>query len=108
MSIAPRKKIIWAYSYQLVPPQPADKLREVKSLLDREHHAAKAREGTWEGRLVVDERIAAILVLSDSPELDVESNKRVEHALRAVNAGFSVTVPMAVAPEAPVGPSPKD
>lgn len=105
MNTPPR--IIWAYTYQLVPSQPVEKLRELKALLEREHTAARAREGTWEGRLVVDERIAHILVLSDSPELDLESNRRIEQALRAINAGFALTVPMAVPTDPPADVAPK-
>lgn len=88
--------VIWAYTYRLVPPQPASKLRAVKALLAKEHRAAKQRAAVWEGRLVVDERIAHILVLSDSPNLDHEVNQRLEDALRAIDAGFAVTVPLAV------------
>jgi hypothetical protein len=92
----PRSPLIWAYTYRLVPPQPAEKLRAVRALLAHEHRAAARRAAIWEGRLVVDERIAHILVLSDSPNLDHEVNQRLEDALRAIDAGFAVTVPLAV------------
>jgi hypothetical protein len=88
--------VIWAYAYRLEPPQEASRLREVKALLAREHHTAKDRSGTWEGRLVDDERVSHILVLSDSPDLTGDSNRRLESALQAINAHFKLTVPMIV------------
>ncbi len=94
MSLPPRP--IWAYSYSLVPPQSADRLRRVKALLEKEKRAAVGRAGLWEGRLVVDERVSHILVLSDTPDLDHAVNKRLEAELRAIDAEFAVTVPLAV------------
>lgn len=94
MSDTPR--MIWAYTYRLVPPQSADRLRKVKALLEHEHREATRRAGTWEGRLVTDERISHILVLSDSPDLDHEVNQRLERELQAIDADFAVTVPLAV------------
>ena len=95
------KKGIWAYAYQIVPPQPAGRLHAIKALLDREAMDAKTRARTWEGRLVADEHVTHILVVSDSPEQDLEVNHRVEAELRDLEAGFSVTVPMAVEGDTP-------
>ena len=91
MSIPPRG--IWAYTYRLTPPQSAERLRKVKKLLALEHREATARDGTWEGRMVVDDRVANILVLSDSPDLDRDVNRRLEAELRAIDSGFAVTIP---------------
>lgn len=91
MSTPPRA--IWAYTYRLTPPQSAERLRKVKAMLAREHREAVARDGTWEGRMVVDERVANILVLSDSPDLDRDVNRRLEAELRAIDSGFAVTLP---------------
>lgn len=87
---------IWAYTYQLTPPLSVAKLREVKHLLEKEQAAAKARSGTWEARFVADERISHILVLSDSPDLELEANRNLEQALRTINAYYNLTVPMVV------------
>lgn len=93
----PKKpQVIWAYAYRLEPPQQADRLAEVKALLAREHSSAKQRSGTWEARLVDDERVSHILVLSDTPDLTGESNRRLESALSAINARYNLTVPMVV------------
>lgn len=106
MTIPPR--LLWAYTYALLPPQPADRLKSLRALLAREHAAATRRSGVWEGRLVADERISHILVLSDTPELTMEANERVEGELKSLDAGFELTVPMAVLPDAPGAVAPKD
>jgi hypothetical protein len=101
-------RFIWAYTYELDAPQSVESLDEIEALLDSERFSARERAGTWVGRLVVDDRIAHILVLSDSPDLDLDANKRLERALRALNAHFSLTVPMAVSADLPVELAPKD
>ena len=88
--------IIWAYTYRLEPPQPPARLKAVKVLLEREHAAAAARAGTWEARLVTDDRVSHIFVLSDSPDITSEPNRRLEIALQSIDARFSLTVPMIV------------
>jgi len=91
MSLPPR--VVWAYTYRLTPPQPVERLRKVKAMLAKEHREAAARDGRWEGRMVVDDRVANILVLSDSPDLDRDVNRRLEAELRAIDSGFAVTLP---------------
>lgn len=90
------KPRIWAYTYKLDPPQPASRLKGIQALLDRESAAARTRAARWEARLVVDERISHILVLSDSPDLTSEANRLLELELKALEAVYSLTVPMAV------------
>jgi hypothetical protein len=94
MSIA--RPVIWAYTYKLSPPLSVEKFREVKLVLEKERDAAKARSGTWEARLVADERISHILVLSDSPDLETDANRNLEQALKSLNAYYNLTVPMVV------------
>jgi hypothetical protein len=53
----------------------------------------------WSGRLVREQRVTHILVVSDSPEQNLEVNHRIEAALRDLEAGFSVTSSMAVEDE---------
>jgi hypothetical protein len=104
----PNAPIIWAYTYRLEPPQPAARLRGVKALLDREHAAAGAREGTWEGRLVTDDRVSHILILSDTADLTGEANRRLEIALQSIDARYVLTVPMVVPVEQVADIPPKD
>lgn len=94
MSLTP--KLIWAYSYRLAPPRGAAKLRALRTLLGEVNNASLTDAGMFQGRLVVGGRIAHILVLSDSPELDREVNRRIEAELHTLDATFSVTVPLAV------------
>lgn len=94
--MTPDRPTIWAYTYKLSPPLPASQLRELKALIAKEHAAAQERAGKWEARLVADERVAHILVVSDSPNLDRAANQRIEDELHRLEATFSLTVPLAV------------
>jgi hypothetical protein len=89
-------KSMWAYAYQIVPPQSETRLAAVKALLDREHTEAKRDARTWEGRFVHEQQITHILVVSDSPDQDGERNQRLESALAELQAAFVRTAPMAV------------
>lgn len=100
---------LWAYAYQIEPPQPEHRLRTIRRLIEQEHLDAKARARTWEGRFVEDQQVTHILVVTDSPEQDSATNRRLEAALRELHAGFAITAPLAVAgPEvAPADPPPE-
>jgi hypothetical protein len=97
----PPAKTIWAYAYQIMPPQGAKRLHGIKSLLDHAHAEAQRGARTWTGRVVVEEQITHILIVSDSPEQNHEANIRLEAKLKELNAGFSITVPIAVTDDAP-------
>ena len=88
---------MWAYAYAIVPPQTTDRLHVINTILDQERAKARRRTRTWTGRLVVEELVTHILVVSDRPDQAEEINRRIETELRALQAGFSVTGPMAVA-----------
>ena len=90
----PQVKPIWAYAYQLSPPQSADRLSTIQPLLDDEHVDAQQDGRTWSGRVVLEERITHILVVSDSPEQDHAGNRKLESELKQLNAKFSVSAPM--------------
>lgn len=98
---APRT--VWAYAYQIVPPQPEHRLHALRSLLDHERAQAQLAAHTWEGRFVHEQQVTHILVVSDSPELALEANQRVEAELRRLKAGFAVTAPLAVDDQAVAG-----
>lgn len=102
----PAPKAIWAYTYQIVPPQPLAKLKHLKVLLEAEHAEATRNADKWEGRLVADDRITHLLVLTDSADLDRDVNQKIESELRALDARFSVTVPLAVTPVTPIPATP--
>jgi hypothetical protein len=87
---------LWAYTYRFIPPLRPERLAALRALLARVHRAAKGRDGVWEGRMVADDRISHLLVLSDSADLDDDTNRRIAAALQALDAAFAVTVPLAV------------
>lgn len=90
-------KPIWAYAYEIIPPQPEERFRPVKTMLDREHEEAVRGARTWVGSLVVERQLTHILVLSDSPEQDLQINRALEAKLTELKANYSVTAPMRVA-----------
>lgn len=102
----PAPKTIWAYAYQILPPQPAARLHAIRALLDHAHLEAQIGERTWTGRVVVEEQLTHILIVSDSPEQNHDVNRRLEAKLQELNAGFSITVPIAVADDTEVLPQP--
>lgn len=89
-------RTIWTYAYQIVPPQAEDRLGAIKTLLDDEQADARVRARTWVGRVVLEQQITHIMVVSDSREQNREVNRRLEAELKQLNVGFSVTAPMAV------------
>ena len=95
----PPPKTIWAYAYQILPPQGAQRLHAIKTLLDHAHTEAQRGERTWTGRVVVEEQITHILIVSDSPEQNHEVNRQLEAKLQELKAGFAITVPVAVSDE---------
>lgn len=97
----PAPQRVWTYTYRLDPPQSAERLRAVKALLEQERIEARDGTGTFDARLVTDERITDILVVSDSPRVDHPLNASIERALRILGAGFERTAPFAIDGEAP-------
>lgn len=87
---------IWAYAYEMDPPQPESRLSAIRDFLDRAHADAKQGARTWEGRFVVEQQITHILIVSDDPGQDGEVNRNLEAGLRDLEAGFSRTAPLAV------------
>jgi hypothetical protein len=87
---------VWAYSYEILPPQALDRLTRTLQVLEDGHSAAGLAGRKWEGRLVTDDLVTHILVVSDSPDQQREVNRRLEAELRKVGAGFSMTLPLAV------------
>lgn len=95
------KKTMWAYAYQILPPQTADRLGSIQKTLDHAHADAQRDARTWTARVVLEQQITHILVVSDSPEQNQEVNSRLEATLKELEARFAVTAPMAVAVDAP-------
>lgn len=90
-------KTLWAYAYGIVPPQAEDQLDAIRILLEKEHSEAQCAARTWTGKLVCEQLVTHILVVSDSPNQSREVNRLLEGGLKQLNAGFSLTVPLALA-----------
>lgn len=98
-------KAMWAYAYQIEPPQAEARLHTIKTLLDHEHEDAVRGARTWVGRVVMEQRITHILVVSDSPEQRREVNHMLEDELKELKVRFSITAPMAVGDDATSPPA---
>jgi hypothetical protein len=92
-------KAIWAYAYEIVPPQSEERLHEIRTLIDAEHTVAKQRARTWRGKVVLKEEVTHILVVSDSEQQNEDINHRLEAVFKQLNVGYSLTAPMSVADE---------
>jgi hypothetical protein len=101
MTLSPMAKPLWAYAYEIVPAQADERLRALKKLLDAEHFDAQRDDRTWSGRVVSTLQVTHILIVSDSPDQRLAVNHRIEVALRALKAGFSITASLAVDPDLP-------
>lgn len=93
-------RTLWTYAYQLEPPQVEDHLRPLIGLLDDEHVSARRGAYRWVGRVLREERVTHILVVSDSPEQSRDINGRLETELRKLRVGYSITAPLEVGDDA--------
>ena len=91
---------LWAYAYQIVPPQPSHRLGAIRTLLREETAAARHGPHIWSGRLVLEQRATHILIVSDAPGRSHSINRQLEAEVERLDAAFSVTEPLAVAGDA--------
>ena len=92
---------VWAYAYQIVPPQSKRRLDAIRDLLDHEHAAARDAGRTWASRLVWERRATRILIVSDSPDQEREVDEAMASELVRQRMVFTRTRPMEIlaAPE---------
>jgi len=90
---------LWAYAYQIVPPQSKSGLDTVQGLLDREHEAARTEGHIWTGRLVLERRVTRILIVSDSPDQARGVNRGLASELHRLQVSFSCTASLKIAAE---------
>ena len=100
-------KALWAYAYEIVPPKTADHMKVIEAFLEEEHAQAKQTARTWRGQLVCEQQVTHILVVSDTPDQSGEVNRRLERRLKALKAGYSRTVPMALSDDNPAPSAPR-
>ena len=94
---------LWAYAYQIVPPQPSRRLGAIRTLLKDETAAAHGGARTWSGRLVLEPDATHILIVSDDIRgRDHVINRQLETELARLEVAYVVTEPLAVAGHAEV------
>jgi hypothetical protein len=91
-----REEPLWAYAYQLLPSRATDHMSRIIELVDQENADALRDARSWTARLVAEPQVTHVLVLSDTPELDREMNRRLEARLRELDIRFTLTLPMRV------------
>ena len=89
-------RTVWTYAYEIWPPQAENRMRFVLAILEREHEEARREARRWTGLLVQERQITNILIVSDSPQQDLDINQRLETALAELRVGFSRTIPLEV------------
>lgn len=87
---------LWAYSYQIVPPQQNRRLNTIRQLLDQENSTAQREARTWAGRLVLERASTRILIVSDGPEQNRGIDRRLEAELNRLKVEFSRTASMVI------------
>ncbi len=92
-----RPRTLWTYAYQIEPPQVEERLRSVRTLLEDVHAHARRGARTWVGRLVTEERVTHILVVSDSADRGRGVNSKLEAELKKLRVSFSITAAMQIA-----------
>jgi hypothetical protein len=79
----------------MVAPHPDGIIANIRGVLNRQN-AEAARDGrTWTARLVTT-RLIHVLVVSASPEQNVDINRRLEADLAALGVQYLMTAPMRV------------
>jgi hypothetical protein len=101
-------KTLWAYAYEILPPQRNDVMKEIGALFLEEHVEAKREAHRWAGRMVREQRVTHILIVSDSPDQSRGVNRRLESQVERLKARYSLTAPMAVADDGPAHSPAKD
>ena len=87
---------LWAYAYQIVPPQPKACLDTIRELLDHEHAAARNEARIWASRLVLERRATLILIVSDSPDQERGVDRTLAAELQRLQATFTCTESMEI------------
>jgi hypothetical protein len=87
---------LWAYAYQLLPPRATDRMTRILELVHQENADAVRDARPWTARLVAERQVTHVLVLSDTPDLDGDMNRRLEARLRELDVRFTVTLPMRI------------
>ncbi|HET9439398.1 MAG TPA: hypothetical protein VFO52_04480 [Longimicrobiales bacterium] len=94
----PAARTLWAYGYEMIAQHAEDRMAEIRDLLNRQN-AEAARDGRkWTARLVA-RRVMHVMIVSTSPELDLDINRKLETELTALGVQYLTTAPMRVSEE---------
>lgn len=91
---------LWLHGYEMIPPQPEQQISALRHMLDRENAEAKRTARGWTARLVTRHQATHVLIVSTSPAVDIELNRKLEAELKALGSQIVVTVPLPVRAEA--------
>ena len=91
-------KTLWAYAYEMIAPHADDRMGAIRALVDRQNSEAARVGRTWTARLVT-RRAMHVLIVSTSPELDVDINRKLEAEFTELGIRYLMTVPMRVTEE---------
>jgi len=99
----PTAETLWVSGYEMIPPNADHRMAAIRELIDRENDDAERGGRTWTARLVMEKQVTHVLIVSGTPGMDLEINRKLEAELRELGVGFHVTVPMSVGDEAEPG-----
>jgi hypothetical protein len=91
-----RQRALWAYSYQIVPPRLEDEMADIHTFLEEEQSEARRSARTWVGKLVREQKVTHILIVTDSPDQSADANRELEGRLKRLKLEYNRTAPMAV------------
>jgi hypothetical protein len=98
---------VWAYAYQITPPQPKRRLDTIQAVLDHEHEVAQREARSWTGRLVLERRVTRILIVSDSPDQERAVDQRLAGEVRRLQATLIRTEPVEISADTAHGATPQ-
>ena len=87
---------MWAYAYQIVPPQSKRGLDPIRDLLNHEQAAAHNAGRIWASRLVVERRATRILIVTDRPDQGRGVEDTLAAELQRRQMLFTRTTPMEI------------
>lgn len=101
-----KEEPLWAYAYELLPHRATDRMGGILELVDQENADARRNARKWTARLVTEPQVTHVLVLSDTPDMDRDMNRRLEARLRELDVRFTVTLPMRIDEPSPAPENP--
>lgn len=93
---SPPDASLWTYAYELRPPHAEHRMKTIRAMLEEANGGAAKEPRKWTGRLILENQVTHLLIVSDTPETDGDINRRIEAALKELEVRYSVTLPMPV------------